>query len=46
MALRENKNSDAVLSCFVETISENDREMLDRLDELVKAKRRALRRTE
>jgi predicted transcriptional regulator len=46
MALRENKNSDAVLSCFVETISENDREMLDRLEELVKAKRRSLRRTE
>jgi hypothetical protein len=30
----------------VETISENDREMLDRLDELVRAKRRALRRKE
>jgi predicted transcriptional regulator len=46
MVLRENKDSNAVLSCFVETISENDREMLDRLDELVKAKRRALRRKE
>jgi predicted transcriptional regulator len=46
MALRENKDRDAVLSCFVETISENDSEMLDRLDEMVKAKRRALRRKE
>ena len=46
MALRENKDRDAVLSCFVETISENDCEMLDRLDEMVKAKRRALRRKE
>jgi predicted transcriptional regulator len=46
MVLRENKDSDAVLSCFVETISENDCEMLDRLDEMVKAKRRALRRKE
>jgi predicted transcriptional regulator len=46
VVLRENKDSNAVLSCFVETISENDREMLDRLDELVKAKRRALRRKE
>jgi predicted transcriptional regulator len=46
VVLRENKDSNAVLSCFVETISENDREMLDRLDELVRAKRRALRRKE
>jgi predicted transcriptional regulator len=46
MVLLENKDRDAVLSCFVDAISENDREMLDRLEEMVKAKRRALRRAE
>lgn len=46
MVLHDHKNSDAVLSRFVDTVSQTDREMLDRLDELVKAKRRALRRKE
>jgi predicted transcriptional regulator len=36
----------AVLSSFVDKISETDRQMLDRLEQLVKAKRRALRRQE
>jgi predicted transcriptional regulator len=39
-------NNNAVLSCFVDAVGETDKEMLDKLDQLVKAKRRALRRTE
>jgi hypothetical protein len=35
-----------VLSSFVDAVSRRDQEMLDRLDRLVKAKRRALRRLE
>jgi hypothetical protein len=46
MALGGPKDSQAVLSRFVDVVTETDREMLDRLDELVKAKRRALRRQE
>ena len=46
MVLHDPRNSDAVLSRFVDAVSQTDREMLDRLDELVKAKRRALRRKE
>ena len=44
MALHDSQHRHAVLSCFVDVVSEADREMLDRLDELVKAKQRALRR--
>ena len=46
MALRDSRHRHVVLSCFVEVISEADRQMLDRLDQLVKAKQRALRRPE
>jgi len=46
MALHDRQHRHAVLSCFVEVVSEADREMLDRLDQLVKAKQRALRRSE
>ncbi|HWX56199.1 MAG TPA: BlaI/MecI/CopY family transcriptional regulator [Verrucomicrobiae bacterium] len=46
MALHDNRSTSTVLSCFVDTVSKADQEMLDRLDELVKAKRRALRRRE
>jgi predicted transcriptional regulator len=46
MALQDGKNSNAVLSCFVDFVGEADRRMLRRLDQLVQAKRRALRRLE
>ncbi len=46
MALTGAANTQLVLSRFVDVVSETDRQMLDQLDELVKAKRRALRRTE
>ncbi|HSM86527.1 MAG TPA: BlaI/MecI/CopY family transcriptional regulator [Candidatus Limnocylindrales bacterium] len=44
IVLHDGKNSNAVLSRFVDAVSDTDRQMLDRLEELVKAKRRALRR--
>jgi predicted transcriptional regulator len=44
MVLNDRKNSGAVLSRFVDAVSEADREMLEQLDEIVKAKRRQLRR--
>jgi predicted transcriptional regulator len=46
MALRHGSHSQAVLSSFVDAVSERDQQMLDRLDRLVKAKRRARRRLE
>src|ERR1051326_1283051 len=46
MVLHDCKNSSAVLSRFVEAVSETDREMLEQLDEIVKSKRRELRRKE
>jgi predicted transcriptional regulator len=46
MALQDSQHRHAVLSCFVDVVSEADRQMLDRLDQLVKAKQRALRRPE
>jgi predicted transcriptional regulator len=46
MALHDRKHHNAVLSCFVDVVSEADAQMLQRLDQLVKAKRRALRRRE
>jgi predicted transcriptional regulator len=46
MALNDGSNHHAVLSCFVDAVSETDTQMLDKLDQLVKAKRRALRRPE
>ncbi len=46
MVLTDGTNNNAVLSCFVDAVGETNKEMLDKLDQLVKAKRRALRRTE
>jgi predicted transcriptional regulator len=46
MALRDGQNNNAVLSCFVEVVSEADRQLLQQLEQLVKAKRRALSRPE
>jgi predicted transcriptional regulator len=46
MVLHDGQNSGAVLSRFVDAVSDTDEKMLDRLDQLVKAKRRALRRME
>ena len=44
--LHEGKPSNAVLSYFVDVVTEADQQMLDKLEQLVKAKRRALRRSE
>jgi len=46
MALRDVQDNNAVLSCFVDVVSEEDRQLLQQLEQLVKAKRRALRRPE
>jgi predicted transcriptional regulator len=46
MVLNDRRNSGAVLSRFVEAVSEADQQMLEELDEIIKAKRRALRRRE
>lgn len=46
MALEHQQDSHAVLSRFVDAVSESDQQLLNRLDQLVRAKRRALRRTE
>ena len=46
LALNGGKFGHAVLSSFVNAVTETDEEMLDRLDLLVKAKQRILRRTE
>lgn len=44
MVLNDGKNNNVVLSGFVDAVSEKDRQMLEELDQLVKAKKRALRR--
>lgn len=46
MALEDGKDNHAVLSRFVDAVGESDQQLLSRLDELVRAKRRALRRQE
>jgi predicted transcriptional regulator len=46
MALEHHQDSHAVLSRFVDAVSESDQQLLNRLDQLVRAKRRALRRTD
>jgi predicted transcriptional regulator len=46
MVLHERQDTQAVLSSFVDKIGDTDQQMLDRLEQLVKAKRRALRRQE
>jgi predicted transcriptional regulator len=44
IVLHDRKNCSAVLSCFVETLSGTDLEMLEQLNEIVRAKRRQLSR--
>jgi predicted transcriptional regulator len=46
MVLHDGKHSGAVLSNFVDAVSTTDEKLLEQLDQLVKAKRRMLRRTE
>jgi predicted transcriptional regulator len=46
MVLLDGNDAQAVLSSFVDKVSETDRQMLDRLEQLVRAKRRSLRRKE
>jgi predicted transcriptional regulator len=46
MVLHNGKNSSAVLSNFVDAVSDTDEKLLEHLDQLVKAKRRVLRRPE
>jgi predicted transcriptional regulator len=46
LALHDGKHGNVVLSSFVDVVSEADQHLLQRLDQLVKAKRRALRRPE
>src|SRR5262249_7325268 len=46
MALGDGDHKHAVLSSFVDAVSESDQQMLDRLDLLIKAKQRALRQQE
>jgi predicted transcriptional regulator len=44
MVLQGGKDSNIVLSGFVDVVSATDAEMLEKLDQLVKAKRRMMRR--
>lgn len=44
--LGDRQNSNAVLSHFVDAVSKSDAKMLNELEEIVKAKRRLLRRSE
>jgi predicted transcriptional regulator len=46
LALHDGKHTNAVLSCFVDVVSQADLQMLHELEQLVQAKRRALRRQE
>jgi predicted transcriptional regulator len=46
MVLNDGKNSGTILSNFVDAVSDTDEKLLARLDQLVKAKRRNLRRSE
>jgi predicted transcriptional regulator len=46
IAEHESGSRQAVLSCFVDYVSESDRKLLDELDELIKAKKRSLKRQE
>jgi predicted transcriptional regulator len=46
MVLDDGADKNIVLSSFVNAVSETDRKLLDELDQLLKAKRRALRRGE
>jgi hypothetical protein len=44
IAVEEAGSQQAVLTCFVDYVSESDRKLLDDLDDLIKAKKRSLRR--
>lgn len=44
IAVQEYGSREAVLSSFVDYVSQSDRKLLDELDELIKAKKRSLRR--
>ena len=44
MVLDDGADKNVVLSSFVNAVGEADRKLLDELDQLLKAKRRALRR--
>jgi len=46
MVLDDGADKNVVLSSFVNAVSDADRKLLDELDQLLKAKRRALRRKE
>ena len=46
MVLNESKSTGAVLSYFVDAVSDTDQQMLEHLDQLINAKRRARRRSE
>ena len=46
MVLEDGADKNIVLSSFVDAVSETNRKLLDELDQLLKAKRRALRRRE
>ncbi|PYY13945.1 MAG: CopY family transcriptional regulator [Acidobacteria bacterium] len=43
IAVEESGSKQALLSCFVDYVSDSDRKLLDELDELIKAKKRSLR---
>jgi predicted transcriptional regulator len=43
IAVEESGSQQALLSCFVDYVSDSDRKLLDELDELIKAKKRSLR---
>lgn len=46
IAEHESGSPQAVLSCFVDYVSESDQMLLDELDELIKAKKRSLKQQE
>jgi predicted transcriptional regulator len=43
IAVEESGSKQALLSCFVDYVSDSDRRLLDELDDLIKAKKRSLR---
>lgn len=44
IAVEESGSKEALLSCFVDYVSDSDRKLLDELDQLVQAKKRSLGR--
>ena len=43
IAVEESGSKQALLSCFVDYVSDSDRQLLDELDKLIQAKKRSLR---